>query len=116
MQMSEEAGENLPLALPGHLYTVSTADLITACRIYSGCFKEGPNKEIRETKWQSSSSCKAFITYRVRSTYANLGSISDLCGKSRMEIATATNLTSDNIRGCSTASKSALTDTNHLYF
>ncbi|KAL6559262.1 hypothetical protein OROGR_004379 [Orobanche gracilis] len=50
MQMSEEAGENLPLALPGHLYTVSTADLITVCRIYSGCFKEGPNKEIRETE------------------------------------------------------------------
>ncbi|KAL6559272.1 hypothetical protein OROGR_004389 [Orobanche gracilis] len=68
------------------------------------------------TDFRSSSSCKAFITYRVRSTYANLGSISDLCGKSRMEIATATNLTSDNIRGCSTASKSALTDTNHLYF
>ncbi|KAL6537650.1 hypothetical protein OROHE_012277 [Orobanche hederae] len=44
----------------------------------------------------SPSSCKAFITYRVRSPYADLGSISDLFGKSRMEIATANNLTSED--------------------
>ncbi|KAL6575468.1 hypothetical protein OROMI_012753 [Orobanche minor] len=49
-EMSEEAGENLPLALPGHLYTVSTADLITVYRIYFGCLTEGPNEEIRESE------------------------------------------------------------------
>lgn len=45
-EMSEEVGDNLPLALPGHLYTVSTADLIMVYRIYSGCFRE----ENRETE------------------------------------------------------------------
>ncbi|KAH6826835.1 Tetratricopeptide repeat superfamily protein [Perilla frutescens var. hirtella] len=49
-EMSEEVGDNMPLALPGHLYTVSTADLIMAYRIYSGCFTEGPSEEIRETE------------------------------------------------------------------
>ncbi|KAL1558917.1 non-specific serine/threonine protein kinase [Salvia divinorum] len=44
----------------------------------------------------SPSSCEAYITYRVRSPYANLGSISDLFGKSRLEIAVATNLTSED--------------------
>ncbi|KAH6806483.1 hypothetical protein C2S51_031314 [Perilla frutescens var. frutescens] len=44
----------------------------------------------------SPSSCKTYLTYRVRSPYSDLGSISDLFGKSRMEIATATNLTSED--------------------
>lgn len=42
------------------------------------------------------SSCNAFVTYRVRSPYSNLESISDLFGKSRRDIATATNLTSED--------------------
>lgn len=49
-EMSEEAGENFPLALPGNVYTVSTADLITVYRIYLGCFTEGSIKEMRETE------------------------------------------------------------------
>ncbi|XP_057768478.1 serine/threonine receptor-like kinase NFP [Salvia miltiorrhiza] len=44
----------------------------------------------------SPTSCEAYITYRVRSPYAELGSISDLFGKSRLEIARATNLTSED--------------------
>lgn len=42
------------------------------------------------------SSCNTYVTYRVRSPYSDLGSISDLFGKSRMDIATATNLTSED--------------------
>lgn len=53
-----------------------------------------------DTDFRSSSgsppSCKAFLTYRVRPPYADLGSISDLFGKSRMEIAAATNLSSED--------------------
>ncbi|KAG6421002.1 hypothetical protein SASPL_117549 [Salvia splendens] len=49
-EMTEEAVDNLPLALPGHLYTVSNADLIMVYRLYSGCFTECPGKEIRETE------------------------------------------------------------------
>lgn len=49
-EMSEEVGDNLPLALPGHLYTVSTADLIMVYRIYSGCFREGLSEENREAE------------------------------------------------------------------
>lgn len=43
----------------------------------------------------SPSSCEAYITYRVRPPYADLGSISGLFGKSGVEIANATNLTSE---------------------
>lgn len=48
-EMSEEIGDNIPLALPGHLYTVSTSDLIRVYNIYSGSFNSSPGEEIRET-------------------------------------------------------------------
>ncbi|KAL8528599.1 hypothetical protein ACS0TY_006151 [Phlomoides rotata] len=44
----------------------------------------------------SPQSCKTYVTYRVRSPYSDLGSISDLFGISRADIATATNLASEN--------------------
>ncbi|KAD5961025.1 hypothetical protein E3N88_12498 [Mikania micrantha] len=40
--------------------------------------------------------CKTYITYRARSPYMDLGNISDLFGISRLSIAYATNLTSEN--------------------
>lgn len=48
--------------------------------------------------WSADSpqSCKTYVTYRVRSPYEDLGSISDLFGISRMDIATDTNLASEN--------------------
>ncbi|KAL0396654.1 UNVERIFIED_CONTAM: Pentatricopeptide repeat-containing protein [Sesamum calycinum] len=58
-EISEETCDNIPLALPGHLYTVSTADLIRP--------------------------------------YSDLGSISDLFGISRMDIASASSLASENL-------------------
>ncbi|XP_073136791.1 serine/threonine receptor-like kinase NFP [Henckelia pumila] len=42
--------------------------------------------------------CETYLTYRVRAPYSDLGSISDLFGISRMEIATATNLTSEDAK------------------
>ncbi|KAL8528600.1 hypothetical protein ACS0TY_006152 [Phlomoides rotata] len=47
-EINEEAGDNIPLALPGHLYTVSTADLIRVYRIYSSCFTESPSNETQK--------------------------------------------------------------------
>ncbi|XP_042067563.1 serine/threonine receptor-like kinase NFP, partial [Salvia splendens] len=51
---------------------------------------------IKRSSSDSPSSCEAYITYRDRSPYADLGSISDLFGTSRLEIAAATNLTSED--------------------
>ncbi|XP_076954385.1 serine/threonine receptor-like kinase NFP [Bidens hawaiensis] len=41
-------------------------------------------------------SCQAYLTYRARSPYMDLGNISDLFGINRLSIAQATNLTSEN--------------------
>ncbi|KAI3462804.1 hypothetical protein Pfo_019467 [Paulownia fortunei] len=49
-EISEETGDNIPLALPGHLYTVCTADLIRVYKMYSISFTASPSKEIRETE------------------------------------------------------------------
>lgn len=49
-EISEESRDNIPLALPGHLYTVSTADLMRVYRIYCSSFTASPSKEIRETE------------------------------------------------------------------
>ncbi|KAG8367027.1 hypothetical protein BUALT_Bualt16G0029700 [Buddleja alternifolia] len=137
-EISEEIGENIPLALPGHLYTVSGADLTRVYNIYSGSFlgKESnlvyfkpvflrfnPRTSLvtssslfgvktrrlasfitaqlsnaTEFTWSpdSPTSCKTYVTYRVRSPYSDLGSISDLFGISRMDIATSTNLPSED--------------------
>ncbi|KZV49745.1 Lyk10 [Dorcoceras hygrometricum] len=46
----------------------------------------------------SKESCETYVTYRVRAPYSDLGSISDLFGISRMKIATATNLTSEDAK------------------
>ncbi|KAG8384508.1 hypothetical protein BUALT_Bualt04G0125200 [Buddleja alternifolia] len=45
----------------------------------------------------SLTTCETFVTYRVRSPYSDLGSISDLFGISRLDIATATSLTSEDV-------------------
>ncbi|KAM0006646.1 putative protein kinase RLK-Pelle-LysM family [Helianthus debilis subsp. tardiflorus] len=41
-------------------------------------------------------SCQTYVTYRARSPYMNIGNISDLFGISRLSIAEASNLTSEN--------------------
>ncbi|XP_076943422.1 serine/threonine receptor-like kinase NFP [Bidens hawaiensis] len=41
-------------------------------------------------------SCQTYVTYRARSPYMTLGNISDLFGVSRLSIAEASNLTSEN--------------------
>ncbi|KAI3462805.1 hypothetical protein Pfo_019468 [Paulownia fortunei] len=48
--------------------------------------------------WSADSplSCKTYVTYRVRSPYSDIGSISDMFGISRMDIATATSLASED--------------------
>ncbi|KAF5799858.1 putative protein kinase RLK-Pelle-LysM family [Helianthus annuus] len=43
-------------------------------------------------------SCQTYLTYRARPPYANLGNISDMFGISRLSIAQANNLTSENER------------------
>ncbi|XP_020551961.1 pentatricopeptide repeat-containing protein At5g66631 isoform X2 [Sesamum indicum] len=45
-ELSEETCDNIPLALPGHLYTVSTADLMRVYKMYSSSFTESPIKQI----------------------------------------------------------------------
>ncbi|KAK6152668.1 hypothetical protein DH2020_012307 [Rehmannia glutinosa] len=49
--------------------------------------------------WSENSplSCKTYVTYRVKSPFLDLGTISDLFGISRMDIATATNLPSEDV-------------------
>ncbi|KAK6128804.1 hypothetical protein DH2020_037440 [Rehmannia glutinosa] len=50
-EISEENGDNIPLALPGHLYTVSTADLIKVYKLYSSnIITASPSKEVKETE------------------------------------------------------------------
>ncbi|KAF5812329.1 putative non-specific serine/threonine protein kinase [Helianthus annuus] len=44
----------------------------------------------------STRSCQTYLTYRARPPYANLGNISDLFGISRLSIAQANKLTSEN--------------------
>lgn len=59
-----------------------------------------PNNTAETEFTQSSDSltiCETYVTYRVRSPYSDLGSVSDLFGKSRMDIATATNLESEDV-------------------
>ncbi|KAL6507409.1 hypothetical protein OROGR_023604 [Orobanche gracilis] len=49
-EMSEGNGEVIPLALPGHLYTVGTADLMKVYKLYSSIITTAsPAKETRET-------------------------------------------------------------------
>ncbi|KAL0380950.1 UNVERIFIED_CONTAM: Pentatricopeptide repeat-containing protein [Sesamum angustifolium] len=88
-EISEETCDNIPLALPGHLYTVSTADLIRVYKMYS----------CTEFTWSAGSplSCETYVTYRARQPYSDLGSISDLFGISRMDIASASSLASENL-------------------
>ncbi|XP_073056746.1 pentatricopeptide repeat-containing protein At5g66631 [Primulina eburnea] len=43
-EVSEDIGDNIPLALPGHLYTVSAADLTRIHKIYSRCFTISEDK------------------------------------------------------------------------
>ncbi|KAK4426314.1 Serine/threonine receptor-like kinase NFP [Sesamum alatum] len=51
-----------------------------------------------EFTWSAGSPllCETYVTYRARQPYSDLGSISDLFGISRMDIATATSLASEN--------------------
>ncbi|KAK6152669.1 hypothetical protein DH2020_012308 [Rehmannia glutinosa] len=50
-EISEENGDNIPLALPGHLYTVSTADLIKVYKLYSSnIIIASPSKRVKETE------------------------------------------------------------------
>ncbi|XP_073148179.1 pentatricopeptide repeat-containing protein At5g66631 [Henckelia pumila] len=43
-EVSEDIGDSIPLALPGHLYTVSAADLTRVHKIYSCCFTANEDK------------------------------------------------------------------------
>ncbi|KAL0430350.1 UNVERIFIED_CONTAM: Pentatricopeptide repeat-containing protein [Sesamum radiatum] len=83
-EISEETCDNIPLALPGHLYTQWNLHSIL---------------ESTEFTWSAGSplSCETYVTYRARQPYSDLGSISDLFGLSRMEIASATSLASENL-------------------
>ncbi|KZV17832.1 pentatricopeptide repeat-containing protein-like [Dorcoceras hygrometricum] len=43
-EVSEDVGDSIPLALPGHLFTVSAADLTRVHKIYSRCLKASEDK------------------------------------------------------------------------
>ncbi|GER51366.1 pentatricopeptide repeat-containing protein [Striga asiatica] len=49
--VSEVADGDIPLALPGHLYTVSTGDLLKVCKLYfSSIVGESPSEEITKSE------------------------------------------------------------------
>ncbi|XP_073274706.1 serine/threonine receptor-like kinase NFP [Primulina huaijiensis] len=87
--------QNMAASFDSLLLIFSLSLVFSVCRVAA----QLPNNTARTDFTCSAGSmdfCETYLTYRVRAPYSDLGSISDLFGISRMKIATATNLTSED--------------------